>query len=279
MARRRPMRAMPSSGRRGGSARLLMAAAIAIIALISFFSSREQNEITGETQYISLTPEQEIQMGLQAAPEMIKQHGGPHPDQAAQELLDQVCLRLIEDSVVHNTAWAFECTLLADDQTINAFALPGGQTFITAALYSKLESVGQLAGVMGHEIAHVVARHGAQRMAKQNLTQGLIQAVVVGAGDQGSAQMAAMIGQMVNMKYGRDDELESDRLGVQFMASAGYDPRAMEGVMEILAESRGGSGGQPEFFSTHPDPENRIERIREAIQMVFPDGVPEGLEK
>lgn len=277
VTRRRPMRAMPARGRSGGNARLLMAAVIAIIALISFFSSREQNPVTGETQYIALTPEQEIQLGLQAMPEMMQQHGGEYPDPALQEYVDGVGFKLVNNSAAANTEWNWEFHLLSDPETINAFALPGGQVFITAALYDKFDTEGQLAGVLGHEIGHVVARHGAQRIAKQQLTEGLINAVVVGSGDVNSAQMAAMIGQLVNMKYGRDDELESDRLGVQFMASAGYDPRAMIRVMEILAESSGGAA-PPEFFSTHPNPENRIGRIQEAIQEVFPNGVPDGLE-
>ena len=91
-----------------------------------------------------------------------------------------------------------------------------------------------------------------------------------------AAYMAQIIGQLVNMKFGRDDELQSDRLGVQFMAEAGYDPRALIRVMEILAASTQGAR-PPEFFSTHPNPENRITRIQQAIQETFPEGVPEGL--
>ncbi len=90
--------------------------------------------------------------------------------------------------------------------------------------------------------------------------------------------IAMMIGNLVNMKYGREDELQSDRLGVRFMAEAGYDPNALIGVMKILEEASGGGGGRPEFFSTHPDPENRIARIQEAIQEEFPNGLPEGLK-
>ncbi len=89
--------------------------------------------------------------------------------------------------------------------------------------------------------------------------------------------MAMMVGQMVNMKYGREDELESDQLGVRFMAESGYDPRAMIEVMKILAQA-GGSERQPEFFSTHPNPENRIARIEQAVKEVFPNGIPENLQ-
>ena len=268
--------------RRSGKTRLIMALVMAAIALFSYLGSRSYNPVTGESQYISITPNQEIAMGLQAAPQMIQQHGGMYPEPSLQNALDQVCERLIQRSAARDTGWQFECHLLNDPQTINAFALPGGQTFITKALFDQLETEGQLAGVMGHEIGHVVARHGAQRIAKSELTEGLIGAVAVGASSesdptgQRAAQIAAMVGNLVNMKFGREDELESDRLGVQFMASAGYDPHAMIRVMEILAQA-GGESSQPEFFSTHPNPENRIQKIQEAIAETFPNGIPAGL--
>ena len=110
----------------------------------------------------------------------------------------------------------------------------------------------------------MLARHGAQQMAKSQLTQGLSGAAVVASGDYGAGQMAAMVGQMVNMRYGRGDEIEADTLGVRLMHEAGYNPEAMIEVMHILEQSRKG-GNPPEFFSTHPNPENRIQRIREAI--------------
>lgn len=281
--RRQPMRPMPSYGSAFGGGgggikgRLLMAAILIGIALISYYSSRVYNPVTGENQHISLTEKQEIALGLQALPQMVQQHGGEYPDARAQEIMDAVGFNLVNQSDAKDTEWPFEFTLLADDQTINAFALPGGQIFMTYALFSRLETEGQLAGVLGHEIGHVVARHGAQRIAKSELTQGITGAVVVASGDARAAQVAAMVGQMVNMKYGREDELQSDDLGVRFMGQAGYDPRAMIGVMKILAESHGGQA-PPEFFSTHPNPENRIQKIEEAIAKIYPDGVPDGLK-
>lgn len=251
--------------RSGVPIRLIIAGVMVAFALFSFWSKREVNPVTGEQQFISLTPEQEIAMGLQAAPEMAAQHGGLHPDQELQSLVDKVGRNLVETSIAQQTPYEYDFHLLADSRTVNAFALPGGQTFITYALLSRLDNEDQLAGIMGHEIAHVVARHGAQRMAKSDLTNGLLGAIVMGTGSQSSAQMAAMIGNLVNMKYGRDDELESDRLGICFMIDAGYDPVHMISVMNILKEASGGGGGQPEFFSTHPDPENRVGRIQEVI--------------
>jgi predicted Zn-dependent protease len=264
-----------SSGRSFGGGRILIALVIAAFSILSYCSSRSYNPVTDEDQYVGITPEQEIALGLQAAPEMAQQFGGLDSDEQAQALMDDVCSRIINDSEADDTEWPFECHLLADPDTINAFALPGGQLFITAALFDQLETEGQLAGVMAHEIGHVVARHSSQQIAKQQLTQGLTGAAVLATYDPDSpnsrqtAQVALLIGQLVNMKFGREDELQSDQLGVQFMAEAGYDPRSMIRVMEILdAASEGGR--PPEFFSTHPNPENRIARIQEAINEQFP---------
>jgi predicted Zn-dependent protease len=279
---RRPQRA-GGCGLSGG--RLLVGLAIAAFALISYFGSRAYNPVTDENQYVSITPDQEVALGLQAAPQMAGQHGGLDPDQGAQAQLDEVCNQLLQQSDAGQTEYPFDCHLLADPETINAFALPGGQVFITRALWERLETPGQLAGVMSHEIGHVVARHGAEHIAKAQLTQGLTGAVVIAAYDpenpqnsQYAAQIAALVGQLVNMKYGRDDELESDRLGVRFMADAGYDPNSLIRVMEILAESSEGNR-PPEFFSTHPNPENRIENIQQAIAAEFPNGVPGDLQE
>ncbi len=274
--RRRTMRRRPAR-RSFGGIRLLIAAGIIGWALISFFRSKEFNPITGEQIHVAMTPEQEIALGLQATPQMMQQHGGLLQDQSLQDALDAVGFAIVEASEARQTDWQFEFHLLADPEVVNAFALPGGQVFITRALWERLETTGQLAGVLGHEIGHVVARHSAQRVSKQQLFQGLLGAVLVAAGGGGNeAYMAQMIGQMVNMKYGREDELQSDDLGVDYMSDAGYDPRSMVRVMEILAEASGGAR-QPEFMSTHPSPENRIEKIHEAVRKRWPQGVPSDL--
>lgn len=262
------------SGRSGGTARLLIALVIAAISIISFLGSREFNPVTNEDQYVGLTEDQEIALGLQSEPEMIRQYGGLLPDEEVQAAIDSLGRDLVQNSVAGQTDWQFDFHVLDDPDTVNAFALPGGPVFITSGLLSRLETEGQAAGVLGHEIGHVLARHSAQQIAKSELTNGLLGAVIV-ASEQ-SAQTAAVIAQLVNMRYGREDELESDRLGVRIMSEAGYDPRALIGVMQILAEASGG-GGQPEFFSTHPNPENRIQQIEAAIQAEFPNGVPDDL--
>ncbi len=264
-----------SSRRRGGFpvGRWLIAAVVAIFSLISYFSLRQENPVTGETQHIDISVDQEIALGLQAAPEIAQQFGGLDPDPGVQALVDDIGNHIVRTSAAGMTEYEYEFHVLRDDQTINAFALPGGQVFITRGLMDRLTTEGQLAGVLGHEIGHVVARHSAEQIAKQQLTQGLTGAVVIASYDPDNpssmrtAQVAMLIGQLVNMKYGREDELESDFLGVCFVDGAGYNPQEMVSVMRVLADSSQGQA-PPEFFSAHPNPDRRIERIEQSIQNI-----------
>jgi len=268
----------------GISGRLIVAAIAAIIAIVGYFGATQLNPVTQEKQHISMTAEQEIALGRQAAPEMEQQFGGLSQDQALQAKVTDLGNVIVKGSDAGKSPYRFEFHVLADQHTINAFALPGGQVFITEALMKLLQIDGELAGVLSHEVFHVVGRHSAEQAARAQLSDGLTGAAVMATYDpndpssRGSAQVAQLIGQMVNMSYGRDDELESDNQGVHYMAQSGYDPQAMVSVMQKLEQA---SNGQepPEFFSTHPNPERRIEKIGEQIAKEFPNGVPDNLKK
>lgn len=252
---------------RGGSSsiKLIVAAAIVIFSLVKYFASSEVNEVTGEKQYISLTKDQEIALGLNSAPQMAQEFGGLSQNAQYQNLVKQIGEKIVKNSDAVKTNYPFQFYVLADQRTVNAFALPGGPIFITEALLTRLQSEDQLAGVLGHEVGHVIARHSAEQMSKQELTQGIAGAAGVATGDVNSAYYAQVVANMVNMKYGREDELESDDLGVRFMIQAGYKPEALIGVMDILEEASGGSS-VPEFQSTHPSPANRRAKIQAAIE-------------
>jgi beta-barrel assembly-enhancing protease len=272
-------------GRTGGiGGRLIMAAIVAIVAIVGYFGATQINPVTQEEQHLSMTAEQEIALGKQAAPEMEQQFGGLSQDQALQAKVTDVGSSIVKASDAGKSPYQFEFHVLADQKTINAFALPGGQVFITEALLKLMQTDGEVAGVLSHEIFHVVGRHSAEQAARAQLSEGLTGAAVMATYDPndpastGSAQVAQLIGQMVGMRYGREDELESDNQGVHYMAQAGYDPRAMVTVMQKLEQA---SNGQepPEFFSTHPSPERRIEQIQAEINKEFPNGVPDNLKK
>lgn len=242
--------------------RLLIGVAIVAFAFIKRCSSKETNPYTGRVQTINMTSDQEIAIGLQSAPQMTQQYGGLYPNENFQNLVDDVGNKLISSSIANNTPYEYEFHLLSDEKTINAFALPGGQIFITYALFSKLENEDQLAGVLGHEIGHVLGRHSAERIAESEFWQTLTTGASVGA-DMGG--VVSGIGQQTLLKNGRGDELESDDLGVLFMLNAEYNPEEMIGVMKILKDAAG-PNRIPEFQSSHPDPDNRIEKIKEAIE-------------
>jgi predicted Zn-dependent protease len=243
--------------------RIIIGVVMIIFSIISYMGSQEFNEVTGENQYLSLSVDQEIALGLQSAPELIQQFGGRTRNAQLQSRIEQIGVNLVRNSIANNTPWRFQFHVLEDRQTVNAFALPGGQVFITEAMLSRLSNDHEIAGVLAHEIVHVLARHSAQRIAQNDLTNGIIGAVSVASGDASTAQTAAMIGQLINMSYGRDDEIQSDTIGVCLMIDAGYNPEGMLGVMRVLNDLSGGRGD--DFFSTHPSPSNRIERIEQAI--------------
>ncbi len=253
---------------------LIIALVMAAFTLFKYYGQSSVNEVTGEKQHISMSPQQEIAMGLQSAPQMAQEFGGLSSDQQASAIVKQVGTRVVNNSVAKQTPYQYDFHLLADKQTINAFALPGGQIFITEALLYRLTSDGKtlnqdmLAGVLGHEVGHVVARHSAEKMAQMELAQGLTGAATMATYDPSnpnSGYIAQAVANMISLKYGRDQELQSDNLGVRFMLESGYDPENLIGVMEILKQAAG-PNSTPEFQSTHPDPENRAERIQEAIQ-------------
>lgn len=260
-----------------GNPRLLIALVMVGFALLTYYGSREKNPVTGEEQSIALSPEQEIAMGLQSAPEMAAQFGGLDSDPRLQELVDVVGQNVVKSTVASQTPYQFDFHLLADPETVNAFALPGGQIFVTRGLLVRLQNEAQLAGVLGHEVGHVLGRHSAERIAKDQLARTVVGAVGMASDDPYSAQqIAGVVANMVQMKYGREDELQSDSLGVSLMSDAGYDPAALIDVMHILEEASGGQA-PPEYMSSHPNPGNRRERIQGHIGARFPEGVPREL--
>ncbi len=262
-----------NQGRRrsGGGGRWMIGAVIALVAIVSYFAKEKVfNPETGESYRRAMNVDQQKALGLQAAQQMIPEMGGevdPGRD-ADAALVDEVGARLVRESGAAKSEFAgnFNFYLVNDPKMINAFALPGGQVSITRGMMNRLENEAQLAGVLGHEIGHVIAEHSAQQMAKGQLGQMLATAVGVGAsGEDGAGRYAgvaaAMATQMKLLQYGREHEQQSDDIGLRYMTQAGYDPQEMLGVMRILSEASKG-GKQPEFLSSHPHPETRIETIK-----------------
>ncbi len=263
----------PENEPRRRSSTWLIGIIIAAVAFFLFFMHSEKNPITGEKQYVSISPQQEVRLGLQAAPQMAAQMGGEiSSSDARTQLVHRIGNEIIQKSNAHEGPWQFQFHLLADPKTVNAFALPGGQIFITLGLLNRLQTEAQLAGVLAHETGHVIQRHSAQQMAKSQLGQLLVLATGIGLSDSNhpdrarqSAMIASVVNQMTQLRYSRKDELEADEWGIRLMREAGYTPQAMIEVMEILEKAVPG-GHQPEMLLTHPYPKNRMEKIQEYIQ-------------
>lgn len=272
---------------RGPSLRMIAGVVLAVISLAVYWTRTEVNPVTGERQRIAMGVDEEKALGLQSVPEMAARMGGvvsPRSDARALEVA-RVGQSLVERSDARRSPYVdnFRFYLLNDPRTVNAFALPGGPIFITRALYEKLPDEASLAGVLAHEIGHVVNRHAAEHMATGELGQRLTLAVGVGASDQGgrgrtAALIASAVNQLTQLRFSRDDESESDRFGLKYMAQAGFDPSAMLTVMSVLKEAAKG-GDPPEFLATHPAPESRLVEIRQTIEREYPDGIPPGLTR
>ncbi|HXE52207.1 MAG TPA: M48 family metalloprotease, partial [Tepidisphaeraceae bacterium] len=248
-----------------------------------YFTHTSVNPTTGEKQHVNLTADQEIALGEQSAPQMAEQMGGevPASDPQAKEV-QYIGDRIWHHSDAANSPYPFHYHLLSDTHTINAFALPGGEVFITKGLLDRLSTDGELAGVLGHETGHVVERHVAQQMAQGELGKFLVTAVGVASSNSrhpyADTAVAALVNHMTQLHYSRQDESQADLCGLRYMTEAGYDPRAMLHVMDVLKKVTDEQGGrQPQMLVTHPYPEARMQQINQWIQQHYPNGVPPDL--
>lgn len=239
----------------------------------------ETNAATGKTNLRYLSRDDQIAMGAQAQPQFTQEFGGEVPSPALQQYVSRIGNSMTPHTEGDNPTLPWEFTLLNSD-VVNAFALPGGKVFFTRGLAKELTTEAQMAGVLGHEIGHVTARHINNRMATQAiLTGGLgIAAVLVDASGNEKAKNIGGVGipalsvggNLVLLKFGRDEESEADSLGMRYMAKAGYDPRGQLEVMQVL-QRVGGGGGGVEFLASHPLPETRIRRVQEELQQKYGD--------
>jgi beta-barrel assembly-enhancing protease len=219
----------------------------------------------------TISKQQEIEIGRQAAPEFEQQFGGLVQDQRLQQYVQDVGESLVRHTERQDLPWQFR--VLRSDQ-INAFALPGGFIYITQGLLQRLDNEAQLAAILGHEAGHVAERHSVRQMQRAQLIQGgSLLAGLVGQSQQ-VASIANLAGGLALMSYSREQEREADLHGLRYLAREGYRPEAVVEVMQTLAQAGGGS--QPEFFSSHPRPENRQEYLNEAIQARYSDVITRG---
>jgi predicted Zn-dependent protease len=206
-----------------------------------------------------LSESDEIKLGKQTDAQVRKQYG-VYEDQKLNAYLNDMCQRLAKVSHRPNLPYKFE---MVDASAVNAFAVPGGYVYFTRGILANLNSEAELAGVMGHELGHITARHSAQQYSRAQLAQFgvLVGGLFLGDLVSGVAQLG--VG-MLFLSFSRDNERQADQLGVEYASKAGYDGKELAGFFETLERMNPGSdrSGLPGWFSTHPSPEDRVVAVR-----------------
>ena len=228
------------------------------------------NPATGKRQISFVSPSKEVEMGREADPAVIEQYG-LYGDSAVAKYVDSVGQRLASVSELPALSWHFR---VLDSPVVNAFAIPGGYIYITRGILAYLNSEAQLAGVLGHEIGHITARHSAQQITKSQIAGvGLLAGAVFVGALRPYAGLAGQGLQLLFLKYSRDNESQADELGVGYATRAGYDPRVIPTTYAMLKRVGERQGDQlPGFLSTHPDPGDREIRTSQLARAAVAGG-------
>lgn len=230
------------------------------------------NPATGRRQLILMSEQEEVQVGRESDAEIRKQMG-LYRDENLQKYVAGIGAKLASAAHRPNLPWTFA---VVDEPAVNAFALPGGFIYVTRGILPFLRNEAELAGVLGHEVGHVDARHSAEAYSKQlGAGLGLAIAGILAPSTQPLQGVAGAGLGVLFLKYGRDAELESDRLGVGYAATSGWDPRGVPSLLATLGrlDDAGGSRrGVPNWALTHPPAEDRVTRVQEAVEAAPPGG-------
>jgi predicted Zn-dependent protease len=239
-----------------------------LLALALLASACATNPATGKREFTLMSEAQEISLGRESDAQ-VKAEMGVYNDPELQKYVSDIGLRLARQSERPSLPWQFT---VVDQAAINAFALPGGFIYVTRGILPFLDNEAELAGVLGHEIGHVTARHSAQQYTRS--IGGLIGLAAVGVfvpAARPFGQISQQALGLLFLKYGRDDELQSDQLGARYAAAGGWDPAGVPGMLSTLGrldEAAGDRKGVPNFLSTHPDPLSRVSEIQPAVQQL-----------
>ena len=236
---------------------------------LALLSSCAVNPVTGDEELMFFSPEEDVKLGRKYAPLIEKELGGRIPDESLQGYINQIGQRIAR--VCHRPDLAYHFAAV-DYEGANALAVPGGHIYITRGLLNELKSEAQLAAVLGHEVGHVVARDTMAAISRQIGMTALLAAAAVGDAPSDVTRATAFITSVLTLQYSREDEKDADFTGLSYMVQAGYDPNGMVETMEVLQELQ--TVRPIEFFSTHPNPENRLAYLKERIARRYADSGP-----
>ena len=231
------------------------------VAVLPCLAGCAVNAVTGQEELMFFSDEKDVELGSKYAPQIEQALGGRFPDENLQDYLNRVGQRIAR--FCHRPDIAYYFTVV-DQPGVNAFAVPGGHIFITRGLLEKLSTEAQLAAILGHEIGHVVARDTMAALSRQLGMTAIVAAAAVSDGGGDLTQAAGFISSVLTLQYSRDDEEAADLVGMLYMIQAGYDPQGAVQTMRVLQDLQ--TVRPIEFFSTHPNPENRILYLQERIE-------------
>lgn len=244
--------------------KLVPIAGFAIFATV-ILAACQTVPITGRSQLQFLGERQEVQMGLTAYRDTLKNEKISRDPKLNDQVLS-VGRRIAEATGKRDYQWEFK--VIENDKMINAFALPGGKVAVYTGIFALTRDDAGLAAVMGHEVAHAIARHGGERLSQELAVEGLVAAAAAGLAENDSRKARLYAGLLgvgaavgVLLPYSRLQESEADRLGLIFMAKAGYDPRSAVDFWRRMAAAGKGKSSPPEFLSTHPADQTRIKQL------------------
>jgi len=232
-----------------------------IVSLLFGIYSCAVNPVTGRQELMLLSETDEIKLGRQTDTQVVQEYG-IYEDAKLTAYLNDICQRLAKISHRPNLEYHFK---VVDVSVVNAFAVPGGYVYFTRGILASLNNEAELAGVMAHEIGHITARHSASQYSKAQFAQlGLGVGMVFAEKIPGLSELAQLGAGMLFLRFSRDNEREADDLGVEYSSKAGYDATQMANFFETLERMNPGSdrSGLPSWFSTHPNPEDRIKVVR-----------------
>ncbi len=231
---------------------------VVTIALLLYSCARDY--VTGKRTISLVSESQEVAIGRQSDPQILAEYG-VYPDTALSRFVNRIGQEIARVSQRPNLQYTFR---VVDSPVVNAFALPGGWVYFTRGILAHFNSEDELAGVMGHEVGHVVARHGAEAATRGQLAQlGLGVGSILSPQVAQLSQAAAQGLGLLFLKYGRDQESESDRLGVEYSTRLGYDAHKMAAFFRTIAHLSEGGKALPSFLSTHPDPGDREVKVNQ----------------
>jgi predicted Zn-dependent protease len=253
-----------SAQRKGSrSISILIAIVVAAISLFKYYGTSSVNDITGEKQHVAVTPEQEVAMGLQSAPGMAEEFGGLSRNQAAAAIVNQVGQQIVQKSTASKTPYKYDFHLLADQQTINAFALPGGRIVLFSGLLDKMGSAEELAGLLGHEVGHVKHRHSIKAQMR-SLSTYLFVSLLLSDVNGVTAVLMDNAKMLSNLSYSRKLEHLADE---EALAVLQKNHISQSGLVDLFRTLQGEAGEEPQFLkflSSHPLTQDRLDFAKKA---------------